>query len=146
MGVLLFYNSLGRYLLLLYKLVSRWLVSRGRWGIRLGLGVLSFSLVGYVSNISSITVYCISHLLQSAVRKSHIVRARGSVAVSVLGGSVVVVGVVVLDGVRVGVLGGLVRVGGGRSVASGGFVGPGQGGGDEDSQGDEDLHAGLSVF
>ena len=75
----MFYNSLRRYLLLLYKLVSCWLVSRGRWGIRLGLrwkiinfrrktkliihlGVLSFSLVGYVSNISSITVYCISHL------------------------------------------------------------------------------------
>ena len=47
-------------------------------------------------------------------------------------------GVVVLDGVGVGVLGGLVGVGGGR-VARGGFVGPGQGGGDEHSQGDEDL-------
>ena len=75
----MFDNSLGRYLLLLYKLVSCWLVSRGRWGVRLGLmgkiinfrrktnliihlGVLGFSLVGYVSNISSITVYCISHL------------------------------------------------------------------------------------
>ena len=33
---------------------------------------------------------------------------------------------------------GLVGVGGGR-VARGGFVGPGQGGGDEHSQGDEDL-------
>ena len=33
----MFYNSLRRYLLVLYKLVSCWLVSRGRWGIRLGL-------------------------------------------------------------------------------------------------------------
>merc|ERR1719211_728665 len=141
MGVLLSYNSLGRYSLLLYKLVSSWLVSRGRWGIRLGLGVLSFSLVGYVSNISSITVYCISHLLQSTVRKSHIVAARGGIAVSVLCGSVVVAGVVVLDGVGVGVLRGLVGVGGGRGIACGGLVWPGQGSGDENSQGDEDLHA-----
>merc|ERR1719211_503883 len=124
MGVLLFYNSLRRYSLLLYKLVSCWLVSRGMWGIRLGLGVLSFSLVGYVSNISSITVYCVSHLLQSTVRKSHIVTARGSIAVSVLGGSVVVAGVV-----------------GARGRACGGLVWPGQGSGDENSQGDEDLHA-----
>ena len=79
------------------------------------------------------------HLLQSTVRKSHIVTARGSVAISVLGGSVVVAGVVVLDGVGVGVLGGLVRVGGGRGVTSGRRVRPSQGGGDENSQGDEDL-------
>ena len=78
------------------------------------------------------------NLLQSTVRKSHIVTARGSVAISVLGGSVVVAGVVVLDGVGVGVLGGLVGVGGG-GVISGVIVRPSQGGGDENSQGDEDL-------
>ena len=81
------------------------------------------------------------NLLQSTVRKSHIVTARGSVAISVLGGAVVVVGVVVLDGVGVGVLGGLVGVGGG-GVISGVIVRPSQGGGDENSQGDEDLEVG----
>ena len=40
----MFYNSLRRYLLLLYKLVGCWLVSRGRWGIRLGLRYQIISL------------------------------------------------------------------------------------------------------
>ena len=135
----------------MYKSLVSWLVSGGGRGIGLGsiclgCGVLGLALVGDISHVSSISVYCVGHLLQTTVRESHVVATRGGVAISVLAGSVVVAGVIVLDGVRVGVLGGLLRVGGsgfvghwGRSVRGGSLVGPGQGGGGEDSQGDEDL-------
>ena len=85
------------------------------------------------------------NLLQSTVRKSHIVTARGSVAISVLGGSVVVAGVVVLHGVGVAVLGGLIRVSRGGGVGGGGLVGPGQGNGGKNSQGDEDLQGEICI-
>ena len=107
------------------------ILGRGRgWGIGsnrggggsigLSLGVLSCSLIGDLSNISTVTVDGVGHLLESAIGKCDVVRTTGGISLPGLFLTVVVAGVVILHGPVEGVLGGLIGVlWGSRGVARG---------------------------
>lgn len=92
-------------------------------GSNIGLGL---TFVGNISNITSVSVYGVGHLLYTAIGHKNIVRATGGVSISLLFLTVVVRGVVVLDGPAVGIGGRggwFFTVGGG-----GGSVGTGKSG------------------
>merc|ERR1712209_101489 len=84
----------------------------GGGGVRLGLRVDSGALVGDISDVSVISVGGVLHVLDSAIGKSHGVRSL-DIAGSIGGllGVEVGLGVVISDGIGVGVGGDLVRVG-----------------------------------
>lgn len=143
-------------------LVSGRLVSRSRGTVWLGLWVLSLTLVCNISNISSISVYSVGNLLQSAVRKSNIVTSAGGISISILVGTIVVWGVVVLgknqryssclktwnvpaylDRVWIRVLGRFIRVCLSRSTISWGSVWPGEAAGNQDCHGEKDLRSDI---
>ena len=98
---------------------------------------MSLSLVGHISLVTAIGINGVGHLLGPAVRKSNIVRSSGLVTIPGFLLSVVVVGVVILDGP--------VEVVGGGSVAGlsglirAGLVGPGKGNSGKGSNGKEGL-------
>ena len=103
-------------------------------GIRLGLGVDSGSLVGHISDISVISVGDVLDVLDPAIGKSHGVSTL-DIAGTIGGllGVEVGLGVVISNGVGVGVGGDLIGVslglvGGGGGVVSGGSVGNNRGG------------------
>ena len=97
--------------------LSTWLVSRGsRSTIRLCFRILSFSLIGDISYITTISIDRVGNLLQATIRKGDIVSTGGGVSVPLFISSVVIAGVVILHGVGVGVLGRLVGVSRGGST------------------------------
>jgi len=100
--------------------------SRSVGGFSGGNVGLSLTLVGNISNITSVSVYGVGHLLYTAIGHKNIVRTTGGVSISLLFLTVVVRGVVVLDGPAVGIGGrggGFFTIGGG-----GGPVGTGKSG------------------
>ena len=104
------------------------MVGGGGGSVGLGLGVLSGSLVCNIGDISIIAVGRVLDMLDTSIGKSNRVRS-GDVAgtIGLLLSVEVGLGVVISDGVGVGVGGdligvGLGLVGGGRGVVSGGGV------------------------
>ncbi len=104
--------------------------------LRLILGVDGFTFISDISNIS-VLISGVSHNLDTTVRESHSVLARGFVSVSLLRVTVVRVRVLIFDSVLKGVFGGNIVifgffvsrgrfVGGGRLVFWGRFVGRGR--------------------
>ena len=92
----------------------------------LGRRVLGLTLIGDLSLVSAISVNGVGHLLGPAVGKGNVVGAGGLVTIPGLLLSVIVVGVVILDGPVEVILGRSSRVAGLRLVRAG-LVGPGKG-------------------
>merc|ERR1712018_928627 len=109
------------------------MISRGRGRVvhrfggrvvRLGLGVDGGAFVFDISNITVVVISSVGHYLDTAIRKSNLVRSRNGFAVSsflsIEFGTGVIIGNTVLESIR---LGGLiiVRSLGGRVVGSWGI-------------------------
>merc|ERR1711955_129706 len=88
---------------------------------------------------SHITVDRVGDLLETTIRKADIVRSLGSISVSLLLCAEVVVGVVILDGVLVGVEGWLIGVGWLSTVGWGGSRG-GKAGCNKGRESNKNLH------
>ena len=101
---------------------SAWLICRGWRTVWLDFWVLSFTLIGDLSDVTTVSVNRVSNLLKPSVGQRHVVRTGGGVSVSGFISSKVVACVIVFDGVGVSVFGGLIGVWRGCSSIWGGWA------------------------
>ena len=136
-------NSQNRFFIFISPILSTWLVSRSWRAVRLHLWILSFSLIGDISNITTITIDWVGHLLQATIRKRHIVGPGGGIPVPFLISSKIFTCIIILDSIGVGILGWLIRVSRSSSSVGGGrAVWPSKGQGGKEGEAQDGLREG----